>query len=77
MSSELKLVPSQKTVRDQFAKEQKCPLCQHVFPLEGAVCSGCGMTGGCEMIKCPRCGYKFVEESKIVSFFRKFFNKKG
>ena len=74
MSYELKVIPDH-PARSQLAKEQLCPLCQHKFPLEGATCSGCGMRGGCEMVKCPRCGYKFVEESKILTFLKGLFKR--
>jgi hypothetical protein len=25
------------------------------------------------MVRCPRCGYEFVDESTVVNFFRKIF----
>ncbi|QQR80805.1 MAG: hypothetical protein IPJ69_01170 [Deltaproteobacteria bacterium] len=47
-----------------------CPLCQHQVD-DRAACHGCGLTTHCTMIKCPNCQYEFVQESRVVSFFKK------
>ena len=42
-----------------------CPLCGTDFT--GAVCrSSCPMSKGCAMVRCPRCGYEFVESGRFV-----------
>ncbi len=47
-----------------------CPLCGLDF--EGVAChSSCPMSHGCEMVRCPRCGYEFVEEGWIVKKLRR------
>lgn len=51
-----------------------CPLCQYNFDDKGA-CHGCGLTDGCTMIKCPNCGYEFVERSVIADFLMKLFRR--
>ena len=48
----------------------KCPLCQYEVDSRAA-CHGCGLTTHCTMVKCPNCQYEFVEESRVVSFFKK------
>jgi hypothetical protein len=47
-----------------------CPLCQHQFD-ESNACKGCGIVKGCTLIKCPNCGYEFVEESKTLSLIKR------
>lgn len=43
--------------------EHRCPLCGHVFE-EGdtSSCGSCPLSGNCDLIKCPSCGYEFVPE---------------
>lgn len=58
-------------------REYNCPLCSNTFGGNGEKChSSCPMSKGCNMIKCPRCNYEFVEDSSIVNMFRKLFKKK-
>ena len=53
-----------------------CPLCSNAFGSDGEAChSSCPMSKGCNMIKCPRCNYEFVEDSSIVNLFRKLAGK--
>ncbi len=47
-----------------------CPLCSLDF--DGVAChSACPFAKGCRMIRCPRCGFEFVEEGMMVSLFRR------
>lgn len=56
-------------------QEHYCSLCSHTF--RGAEChSGCPFARGCKMIRCPRCGYEFVDESSVVNWFKRTFRKK-
>ncbi len=49
-----------------------CPLCSLDF--NGAVChSTCPFAKGCRMIRCPRCGFEFVDEGMMVSLVRRLF----
>jgi Fe2+ transport system protein FeoA len=42
-----------------------CPLCGTDF--HGAEChSSCPMSRGCAMVRCPHCGYEFVESGRFV-----------
>lgn len=52
----------------------QCPLCQYGFDDRNA-CHGCGFTTACTMIKCPNCGYEFVESSKTSSLLLKLIQK--
>lgn len=52
------------------ATDYTCPLCTHAF--SGANChSSCPMSKGCKMIRCPRCGYEFVEEGIVANWLRR------
>lgn len=45
-----------------------CPLCQHRFDADEMACSsGCPLHAACKVLCCPRCHYRFVEESAIAS----------
>lgn len=51
-----------------------CPLCSLEFEYE--VChTTCPMARGCKMVRCPRCGYEFVEDGMLVSLIRRFVPK--
>ena len=52
----------------------ECPLCGTDF--EGAKChSACPMSKGCTMVRCPHCGYEFVESGKIVDMLRRWIRR--
>lgn len=60
---------------DEKGTTYTCPLCRNQFA--GADChSSCGMSAGCNMIRCPRCSYEFVEEGTIANMLRKVFGLK-
>jgi hypothetical protein len=42
----------------------KCSFCGMEFKEEEAKkgCAGCSLTKGCQMIRCPRCGYEMPPE---------------
>ncbi len=49
-----------------------CPLCSLDFT--GEIChSTCPFAKGCRMVRCPRCGFEFVEEGMMVSLVRRLF----
>lgn len=50
---------------------RECPLCGTDF--EGEEChSSCPMAHGCMMVRCPHCGYEFVESGRIVDMLRRW-----
>lgn len=54
-----------------------CPLCNRKFDENTEDChTGCYMSNGCPLIKCPHCGYEFVTESKTVNFLKRVFGRK-
>lgn len=51
-----------------------CPLCGTDF--EHADCkSACPMSHGCAMVRCPRCGYEFVESGKFADMLRRWIRR--
>jgi len=52
----------------------ECPLCGTDF--EHAECkSACPMSRGCAMVRCPRCGYEFVESGKLADMLRRWIRR--
>jgi Fe2+ transport system protein FeoA len=52
----------------------ECPLCGTDF--EGASChSACPMSSGCSMVRCPHCGYEFVESGRFTGMLRRWLRR--
>ena len=52
----------------------ECPLCNTDF--EGAEChSSCPMSKGCAMVRCPHCGYEFVESGRITDMLKRWIRR--
>lgn len=52
----------------------ECPLCGTDF--DGAEChASCPMSRGCSMIRCPRCGYEFVESGRFADMLRRWIRR--
>ena len=49
----------------------ECPLCSTDFSGENCHAS-CPMARGCSMIRCPRCGYEFVESGRFLDMLRRW-----
>jgi hypothetical protein len=43
-----------------------CALCGARFTHGGLVCSSCPMSTGCDLVKCPECGFQFPRSSHIA-----------
>ncbi len=48
-----------------------CPLCGNRFSHGGLVCASCPLNLGCEIVRCPHCGYQFPRSSRIVDWARR------
>ncbi len=48
-----------------------CPLCGNRFSHGGLVCASCPLNLGCEILRCPHCGYQFPRSSKLVDWTRR------
>jgi Fe2+ transport system protein FeoA len=56
------------------ANTYECPLCGLDF--EGAEChSSCPMSRGCAMVRCPQCGYEFVESGRITDMLKRWIRR--
>lgn len=55
----------------------ECGLCGLRFTHGGKVCTSCALSGGCDLVKCPGCGFQFPRESRVVSLVRRLFRRGG
>lgn len=46
----------------------KCSFCGREFDEAASAksCSGCSLFGGCQLLKCPHCGYESPRETRLV-----------
>lgn len=51
----------------------KCSLCGYEFEKEESAisCKGCPFLKGCDMIRCPNCGFEVPAESKLVKVLKR------
>ncbi|NOX97382.1 MAG: hypothetical protein GXO98_04865 [Nitrospirae bacterium] len=51
----------------------KCSLCGYEFEEKetSSACVGCPLTKGCQLIKCPNCGYEVPAEPRWLKRFIK------
>lgn len=54
-----------------------CPMCGLAFTTGGAVCAGCPLHAGCDLVRCPRCAYTFPRTSRLVELFRRLFRRRA
>jgi hypothetical protein len=59
------------------ATEFTCALCGAHFTHGTLVCGSCPLNVGCEVVKCPACGYQSPRRSRIVDFVRGVFASGG
>jgi hypothetical protein len=55
------------------ATEFVCALCGGRFTHGTLVCGSCPMNVGCEIVKCPSCGYQAPRRSRLVDLARRVF----
>jgi len=71
-------VPFVKTSAEKGdATEFSCALCGARFTHGTLVCGSCPLNVGCEVVKCPACGYQSPRRSRIVDFVRGVFGVQG
>ena len=54
--------------------KRECPLCATDFE-ESDCHSSCPLARGCTMVRCPHCGYEFVESGKIADMLRRWIRR--
>jgi hypothetical protein len=47
----------------------ECGLCGLRFHHGGRVCTSCALGSSCELVRCPRCGFQFPRESRLLRLF--------
>jgi hypothetical protein len=57
-----------------YERDFQCPLCGIDFTGKGCQHS-CPIAKGCQMIRCPRCGYEFVCDSKFIGLLRRLLSR--
>ena len=55
------------------ATEFTCSLCGAHFTHGTLVCISCPLNAGCEVVKCPSCGFQSPRRSRIVEVVRRLF----
>ncbi|NIP66674.1 hypothetical protein GWN63_01040 [Candidatus Bathyarchaeota archaeon] len=52
----------------------KCSLCGYEFEEDESVmtCRGCPLRRGCNMIRCPNCGYEVPARSKLAKILKRW-----
>lgn len=52
-----------------------CSLCGARFTHAEKACSACPLNRGCEVVRCPNCGFQFPRESQLVRLARRLFRR--
>jgi len=47
-----------------------CPLCGCRFSHGEQLCSACPLSGGCDIVRCPHCGYAFPRSSRLLNWLQ-------
>ncbi|MFQ6097276.1 MAG: hypothetical protein ACE5O2_06060 [Armatimonadota bacterium] len=55
-----------------------CPFCAYEFrEAEGEkACRSCSLVGGCQRVKCPRCGYEVPKEPGSLKALRRWLSRR-
>jgi hypothetical protein len=48
-----------------------CGLCGLAFSHGERACTSCTLGAGCDLVRCPRCGYQFPRRSRIADLGRR------
>lgn len=54
----------------------RCALCGTRFTHGGQACGACPLNAGCDLVKCPTCGYGFPRRSLLVDWVRKLVSRR-
>ena len=54
-----------------------CPLCGGRFRHGERVCAACPLNAGCDIVRCPNCGYAFPRTSLLVEWLRRTIGRLG
>ena len=48
-----------------------CGLCGTSFTHADKVCGSCPINAGCDLVRCPNCGYQFPRTSRLAEWVRR------
>ena len=57
--------------RETDATVFRCALCGMRFTHGEQVCGACPLSAGCDLVRCPGCGYHFPRTSRLVEWVRR------
>jgi uncharacterized C2H2 Zn-finger protein len=49
----------------------RCALCGGRFSHGGRACAPCPLSSGCDLVRCPSCGYTFPRTSRLWAWLRR------
>jgi len=49
----------------------RCALCGGRFTHGGRACAPCPLSSGCDLVRCPSCGYTFPRSSRLLGWLRR------
>jgi hypothetical protein len=70
-------LPFEPVIQSGAGTAFECGLCGLRFTHGGKVCSSCVLSNGCDLVKCPGCGYQFPRESRMVSLMQRLLRAWG
>jgi ribosomal protein L37E len=53
-----------------------CTLCGDRFSHGGQVCGSCPIASGCDLVRCPSCGFQFPRRSRLADWFQRLFRRR-
>lgn len=56
---------------DGEASVFQCGLCGLRFSHGERACGSCALGAGCELVRCPGCGYQFPRESRLLRWLQR------
>jgi hypothetical protein len=64
------------SVRTCAGTEFRCGLCGARFTHGEQVCGACPLAAGCDLVRCPSCGYQFPRRSALVDMVRRWWPRR-
>jgi hypothetical protein len=53
---------------DMTSSTMNCGLCGYAFSRIERGCGSCPLNAGCDLVKCPSCGYQFPRSSRLINW---------
>ena len=52
-----------------------CALCGARFTHGDRVCGACPLHAGCDLVRCPNCGYQFPRSSRLLDWVERWWHR--